>query len=237
MIPPFRLRRGLQGFGFTLIELLAAVAIMAILLALLFSAFRNLREKAQLTFCQNNLRQIGIGMQGFIADNARYPLARSFTNPGQNWTGPFWANHLYDYTGSLSAEHLKHQGRTKESIFYCPSTPLHHGISDYGANPHVILHPDGPNDLGLLAVRVSKPARTILLLDNGRVWPPTGQEIGGWTLSRGWISSPPATPLQVEGPTPRHGGKLNVLFCDGRVESMTYDRLLESYHPDAFAIE
>lgn len=58
-----------QRCGFTIIELLAVVAIILILLALLIPGLKAIKERSQSTTCLNNMRQIGAGMMGYVADN------------------------------------------------------------------------------------------------------------------------------------------------------------------------
>ena len=45
--------------GFTLIELLVVIAIIAILAAILFPVFSQVREKARATACLSNTKQLG----------------------------------------------------------------------------------------------------------------------------------------------------------------------------------
>ncbi|HMP72492.1 MAG TPA: type II secretion system protein [Kiritimatiellia bacterium] len=72
-----------QG-GFTLIELLVVIAIIGILAALLFPAVTATLERGKRAGCRNNMRQAGIAMMSFAADNnGWFPLAEGtdYRNP------------------------------------------------------------------------------------------------------------------------------------------------------------
>ena len=70
-----------QSCGFTLAELLVVIAVLVILAVLLLPALGHARERARMSKCLSNLRQIGIAVQLYMKDNDdRYPVT-----PGGNW--------------------------------------------------------------------------------------------------------------------------------------------------------
>jgi prepilin-type N-terminal cleavage/methylation domain-containing protein/prepilin-type processing-associated H-X9-DG protein len=74
-----------RRFGFTLIELLVVIAIIALLAAILFPVFARARENARKSTCQNNLKQISVGVLQYIQDyDERYPYSVQ-TTAGCSW--------------------------------------------------------------------------------------------------------------------------------------------------------
>lgn len=207
-----------KSHGFTLIELLVVVAIIAILAAILMPALSKARERARMTACINNLKQIGLAISMYTQDYDEYlcgfrPLEMSLVHM---WYQPYILGKYLKSGATTTSQYIK--------ILTCPSDRKPSSTwGSYGGNCRLCV-PSSPYKM-LKYSKIKNPNKKILMMDSG--WPvfSSYHTVGDvWEGYGIYISN-------------RHGsydknkeGGVNVLWCDFHVEWRKYNptRLVSS---------
>jgi prepilin-type N-terminal cleavage/methylation domain-containing protein/prepilin-type processing-associated H-X9-DG protein len=226
--------------AFTLIELLVVIAIIAILAAILFPVFAKARERARGSACHSNIRQLGLAVSMYAADNERYPMHSSAST---QFPRTRWADYIFPYVKS-------------EALFSCPSATApvlkkkwahdqNRYYGGFGYNFQYLGNTRLQWAAGVTSIKA--PAETIALADT------TGVRRDDGTITAGeYIIDPPLSSARGSGnsagyygdgteggarygerawPVERHNGRVNVGFADGHSEAMTLSRM-DDYNRD-----
>jgi prepilin-type N-terminal cleavage/methylation domain-containing protein/prepilin-type processing-associated H-X9-DG protein len=202
--------------GFTLIELLVVIAIIAILAAILFPVFAQVREKARAAACLSNMKQMSIGVMLYTQDydeqlfyRAGFKNSRSGSIPNSDPVR--WWNLLMPYLRS-------------GDVFRCPSDPNPTPSAD--ANSQLTIKRSfmalvSAESLSL--AQVDNPSETIVIAEK---WPEkTDSWIEPYLGNLGWD---PANPGRTYVTANRHQGSMNCAFFDGHAKLMRPDVILRS---------
>ena len=126
--------------AFTLVDVLVSIAVIAVLISLLLPSLGSVQETARRVACQSNVRQIGVGVLSFAADNGGQLPASVFlpvTVPNMTSTDPPTPQNML----TLRLDRAVHGGGwdgigllygkdylPAPKVFYCPS---HRGDNPY----------------------------------------------------------------------------------------------------------
>ena len=219
------------GRGFTLIELLVVVSIIALLVSILLPSLSKARESARTVKCMSNLRQYGISCHTYAGEwNDNFPpshydgvsLSGHFI-PGYEGRYMYWFEILY-------LEKLLPKEAYPELDMGCPSVyaaRVSPYPQDVGYGYTLALRPQcwttWPNyQPGSLRLdREVSPSTFLIMSDSKpRSW------IEGCSLllhpGNGWTEA--FRDCYMGNP---HNGRTNVLFGDGRVNTLRYEESWE----------
>jgi prepilin-type processing-associated H-X9-DG protein len=201
-------------------ELLVTIGVIALLAALLLPAISRSKERARQIQCVANLRQLGLGLQSFVAENHVYPTLFSGTN----------TDHLHDWIYQLEQGGFDVATPTrayrKEGVWNCPSarwatvdppaTTFCYGYNACGVSG---LSPNNTYR-GLSGNPISRGEGCMPVKESEVVCPSDMMAMGDsfdgtHVFARGFL----AHKERVGFASSRHSAKANVVFCDGHVES------------------
>jgi len=245
-------RRMNPGRAFTLIELLVVIAIIAILAALLLPVLSRAKDKAHQTRCLNNLKQLGMGMMMYIHDNEdAFPGLASRHNGYRPEDWIYWRTDTALYPPVEKSPIVAQIGSANRALFRCPTdrsdvdrldqvTDDHgpylysYSFTGYGLDLNATWGLEGNNNFGMASVitgdidhpKVSlfklstlrNPALKIMLAEEPGSTNPKDQPNPEHVVIQDgrWM------PQAGDGLTIRHGGKGNVTFADGHVQTVDW---------------
>jgi prepilin-type N-terminal cleavage/methylation domain-containing protein/prepilin-type processing-associated H-X9-DG protein len=146
--------------GFTLVELLVVIAIIGILIALLLPAVQAARESARRTQCNNNLKQLGLGLHAY--HDAKKSMPPGCVRSEQDKPSGIFVE-VFDYLEQGSLADLLDKkvnytaapnvtlGTTRLDVFLCPSNTdrydqLDPALFHYASHYLGVLGSTRPND-------------------------------------------------------------------------------------------
>jgi prepilin-type N-terminal cleavage/methylation domain-containing protein/prepilin-type processing-associated H-X9-DG protein len=234
--------------GFTLVELLVVIAIIAVLAAILFPVFAQVREKARQTMCLSNTRQMASSLMMYAQDyDEIFPPVLSI-QPGETYFYQIsWMNRLQPYVRNIglflcpSSNHRNTDWRTSADLLqnyaYSPSRTvtgfealtletvfgkaLWEGLGGFYGTQRVGFYSRVATSHGL--ANIARPSETAAIVDH---------DYFDWAFHQSQIKYPEPrhiTEAPFRGPNGEvvPSGLVNTVFCDGHAKAMKHQRLFE----------
>lgn len=186
-----------RGSGFSLVELLVAIVITAVILTLLLSVARSARVTMRDQQCQNNLRQLYVGLTIYIQDSGGFLPTPGNPQP-TSWPTVFGERGF----------------KLRSRVMKCPADPLadnSFGSAGYSYSMNGLLYSALDSSTGYSALRyqkVEKPEQVIFMGDANTL--KVGRSFGSSTF---YGNRHPSS----DGRT----GRANLVFLDGHVEQLS----------------
>jgi prepilin-type N-terminal cleavage/methylation domain-containing protein/prepilin-type processing-associated H-X9-DG protein len=200
--------------AFTLVELLVVIAIIAILAALLLPVLSLVKARAQRIQCVNNLHQLGVGLQVILSNDHNYPLYFDLQSKDTNWFTQLEITGLDIFKPEINF--------TQSGVWHCPTAQL--TLMSYGYNAFGLQPSDPTNSLGLSGHYSPARGTWTPIAESEVVIPSEMMAIGDVFSGQSDFFRGNDDFNYIEKKTiapSRHQNKINVVFCDGHVESPT----------------
>ncbi len=201
--------------GFTLIELLTVIAIIGVLAAITLAAIGHVRSTAKRARCISNLRQIGIAAALFSHDNKNRSLPGNFYGmlKGGGYLPALNKGDMLAYSGVWMCPEDGNDPNDKDRSTITDDKVDSITSVSYGYNAQRIgLPPTYWDTSKITLAEIEIPSRTLYFAD---CW--------SYYMNKAGTNQKASF---------RHRGKINVLFFDGHVATLSKPSTIAKFYND-----